>query len=424
MATIANLVVEISAKSQKLQRELKSSLGRIQKFAKQAITAIVKIGAGITVGLAGAFALVTRSINNTANEIDELAKFAQRIGIGVGELQKLQFQAELTGVSAQTLNLALQRMTRRVAEAAKGTGEAKDALRELGLDAERLVQLRPDQQFNLIAQSFKNVRNQADRVRLAMRLFDTEGVALVNTLTSDLEETSKEFDELGISISGSQAAVVEAYVDSVAKLRALFNGFFQQLTVQSVPAFKILIDQIVAVVKETGGIGRAANLVAQAVVRASITMINALQGVIDIITRFQIVAAFTRSRFSLSAENRVRNLQEVTRLNNQRGGGVVTQTLQKTLDALEKNFEKIEIQGRKDSFRDERSFKGVGTFTDVATGQRFNVDAQGRLQKVDVQIIADREGLVNAVVTDDRFTSAVDGQVNRVTDNAARATRR
>ncbi|HET9337198.1 MAG TPA: hypothetical protein VFO12_12420 [Sphingomicrobium sp.] len=81
--------------------------------------------------------------------------------------------------------MALQRFTRRAAEAAQGTGEAKDALAQMG------IALR-DQSGNLrrsedllgdIADAFALIEDPAERVRLAFKLFDSEGVALVNLLS-------------------------------------------------------------------------------------------------------------------------------------------------------------------------------------------------------------------------------------------------
>lgn len=125
--------------------------------------------------------------------VDEQAKFADRIGITFEELQRLEFAASQTGVSVNSLRTGLQRMTRRISEAAQGTGTAKDALEELGLEAEALNKLAPEDQFKAIADSFEDVAEQSDKVRLAMRLFDTEGVALVNTLKGG----SEAIEELG-----------------------------------------------------------------------------------------------------------------------------------------------------------------------------------------------------------------------------------
>jgi hypothetical protein len=74
-----------------------------------------------------------------------------------------------SGVEQQTLDMALQRLTCRVAEAANGTGEAKDALAQMG------IALR-DQSGNLrrsedllgdVADAFARIEDPAERVRLA-----------------------------------------------------------------------------------------------------------------------------------------------------------------------------------------------------------------------------------------------------------------
>ena len=48
-------------------------------------------------------------------------------------LQEFRYAASFAGVEQQTLDMALQRFTRRAAEAAQGTGEAKDAFAQMGI---------------------------------------------------------------------------------------------------------------------------------------------------------------------------------------------------------------------------------------------------------------------------------------------------
>ena len=94
-------------------------------------------------------------------------------------------------------------VARRAAEAAQGTGEAKDALAQMG------ITLR-DQSGNLrrsedlladVADAFARIEDPAERVRLAFKLFDSEGVALVNLLrggSGALEEMRERAQALGI----------------------------------------------------------------------------------------------------------------------------------------------------------------------------------------------------------------------------------
>src|ERR671919_557903 len=133
-------------------------LGRQAELLRTGIRTLggALLGAATVGGLG---ALIDRSISAA----DAIGKTADKIGVGVE---------------------ALQRFTRRAAEAAQGTGEAKDALAQMG------IALR-DQSGNLrrsedllvdVADAFARIEDPAERVRLAFKLFDSEGVALVNLL--------------------------------------------------------------------------------------------------------------------------------------------------------------------------------------------------------------------------------------------------
>jgi hypothetical protein len=128
-----------------------------------------------TVG--GLTALVDRSLSAA----DAIGETASKIGIGVEALQELRFAASPAGVEQQTLDMALQRFTRRAAEAAQGTGEAEDALAQMG------IALR-DQSGNLAAARTSSptsptpsrIEDPAERVRLAFKLFNS--IAIVRFL--------------------------------------------------------------------------------------------------------------------------------------------------------------------------------------------------------------------------------------------------
>lgn len=242
MALIAEILTKINVDDKKVQPALKKAERGFLKFQKisEKVNRGLKRGlVGITVALTG----FTAAMAKATVEIDQLAKTSAKLGVGADALQKLRFQAELTGVSANTLDMALQRMVRRVSEAAAGTGEAKDALKELGLNAQELAKLSPDKQFALIAQAMKRVENQTDKVRLSFKLFDSEGVALVNTLNSDLNETSELFDRLGISITKAQTEGVEQFNDAWAQTKTILKGVTQQIWAGTAPALKVILDR-------------------------------------------------------------------------------------------------------------------------------------------------------------------------------------
>jgi hypothetical protein len=173
-------------------------LGRQAELLRTGIRTLGGALAGVTT-VGGLAALVDRSLSAA----DAIGETASKIGVGVEALLELRFAAKASGIEQQTLDMALQRFVRRVAEAAQGTGEAKDALAQMG------IALR-DQSGNLrrseellgdVADAFTRIEDPAERVRLAFKLFDSEGVALVNLLrggSDALEQMRERARSLGI----------------------------------------------------------------------------------------------------------------------------------------------------------------------------------------------------------------------------------
>ena len=207
---------------------------------KSAIGGLAKMAAGFALAFSVAFIAITVK---TMKSIDSLGKMASKIGTTAGSLAKLQFAAEQTGVSAETMGMAMQRFTRRAAEAARGTGEAKGALKELNLNAKELLKMPLEDQVLALSKAFETVETPADKVRLAMKLFDSEGVALVNTLSAGSDGLKAMFvdaEQLGLVLSEDAVDGVEAANDSMNRLKKLFVGFSRQ----AVAAFAPAIDEI------------------------------------------------------------------------------------------------------------------------------------------------------------------------------------
>ncbi|BBO92048.1 hypothetical protein [Desulfosarcina ovata] len=199
-------------------------------------------------GTAGMGAMVKQSLEIN----DALAKTADRLGLTTEALAGLRHAAELSGAGADTLDMALQRMTRRIAEAAQGTGEAKGALEELGLSAEALARMSPDQAMEAIADAMVNVKDQSDRVRLAFKLFDSEGVKLINTLaggSQSLKDAAQEAKDLGIAINRVDAAAIEEANDAAYRARQALQGLANTVTVALAPGMKDASDAFTDFVK-------------------------------------------------------------------------------------------------------------------------------------------------------------------------------
>jgi hypothetical protein len=214
--------------------EFSKTLGKFRSGINTAAKA-AGIAAGAIAGTSAALFVMTK---RTAETFDQLGKFSQRIGVSVEALSAYQHVAELSGITTQTLNIAWQRMTRRVSEAAQGTGTAVKALEELQLNVKELQALSPDKQFEEIAESMAGLETQADRVRIAMALFDTEGVALVQTMKdgkAGLEAMKEEAAALGLVISERAAANAALFNDSLTRMQGSMKGLQNLIAEQVMP---------------------------------------------------------------------------------------------------------------------------------------------------------------------------------------------
>lgn len=181
----------------------------------------------IAAGIAGA--AIAGAVIRTTQLGNNIAKTSKRLGLGVVQLQKYRFAFAQAEVSEQTFDMAVQRAGRRLAEAAKGTGEAVKAVAELNIELkDENGNLRDLDALLMDAfDALSEVENQTDRNRLAMKLFDSEGVRLVQGLEKGnkaLKANMKLFGDTGAVISEETAKAAEELSDEWGILMAVMNG--------------------------------------------------------------------------------------------------------------------------------------------------------------------------------------------------------
>lgn len=255
-ANIGQLIVSIIARTNQFESGTKragKSLGILEgqmKGAEKVVGNLTKaLGA---VGVAFSAGALVSKFNQTAASLDSLAKTSAKIGVLPEKLAALQFAGEQTGVSADTMANAMTKLQIRTSEAAIGAGEAVNVFKELGLRANDLKKLSPDEQFRQIAIAMQGVEGQSDKMRIATKLFEEEGVALVNTLAlgeKGLREMEAQAKSLGIAISAEELAKVEAYNDAMNRLSKLIGGFTSKIVIDIAPAATKAIDDLSAAVE-------------------------------------------------------------------------------------------------------------------------------------------------------------------------------
>jgi len=234
-----------------------SVLDRKTKFIQNSFMGVAKAS---TVAL-GAIGV---AVGTSTAKIDRLVKTSQKLGIGVEFLQKFRFASEQVGIKTETADMALQRFSRRVAEARKGTGEAKDTLTALGIslfDSAGKARAIEDVLFD-VSDAMSKTSDASEMVRQSFKFFDSEGVALV-ALMKNGSDAMKEFfrdaENLGAVLTQESAQGVADFADEMTRLKTGIGGIVNQFTAGLAPALEKIssdfTDFVIQLNKDIGDMG-------------------------------------------------------------------------------------------------------------------------------------------------------------------------
>ena len=183
-----------------------------------------------------------RGLVTITERLDKLSKSARAFGVSTEFLTRFQFAASSeSGLSEEATATAIQRMQRRISEAAIGKGEAQGALKELGLDAKALAASGGEEAMMALADAMKNVTNESDVLRLSTKLFDTEAARLGLTLKQGTEELLRQFetsDKLGRTLTTIDGLKAEQAAQALKELGLSVSGVAMKITTELLPAIE------------------------------------------------------------------------------------------------------------------------------------------------------------------------------------------
>lgn len=244
-STIGQLKVVIGADTAGLKRGVASASTALKGISKVAGIATKAIGAlGVAVPLTGA-GLMAMSVS-TINAIDSMSQMADQLGVTSKALGGLRHAADqMAGMADGQFDNALRRMTRRLAQAADGSGAASDAIKKLGLSAQDLATQTPDQQIREIADAMQNVSSQGERLKIAFDVFGREGQTMVNMLkdgAAGLDEMQAEAEKLGLALNDIQVAKAQQAADAIGRMGAIMRGIQNQIAIEVAPYITALAE--------------------------------------------------------------------------------------------------------------------------------------------------------------------------------------
>ena len=238
----------------RLSSEMEAANQRVGEFYRR-----VKIAAAVAAAAvaAGAVAMIRSSLE----VVDAQAKLAQSLDTTVASIQVLTRAGELAGVSFSGIEQATKDLTRRLSQAAAGTGPAVAALERLNLSAAELLALPLDERVGKINQAILDFVPAAERAAVAGQLFGEEGSIAISRIDTDtLRQATKDLRDFGVVVSEQDADQIERTNDAISRLGLVWRGLANQITVRAAPALQAVADALASVSTTTGPLGQALKL--------------------------------------------------------------------------------------------------------------------------------------------------------------------
>lgn len=206
-----------------------------------------RVGGLLGLGGAGVIAGMFKLAESTASIGDEAAKTAKTVGLTAEQLQELRYAAERSGIQQSKLDSSMLAFTKRLGEAKQGTGQAKDALKELGISMSALKGKTPLQALEMVSERLKDIEDPLERNAILSDLFSRQGIAMGRMLMDGagaLRDLRKEARETGNVIGNDAAAAAETFQDNLLDLTQRLKGLRNIIGVNLMPVVDELIQNL------------------------------------------------------------------------------------------------------------------------------------------------------------------------------------
>lgn len=257
--TLAEKTEKLEANSGKLGDTVANMADKIgivlPEGAKKATDALNLVDAS-TVALVGTSVKLVKGLMDcsvaAAKNADSLITLSSQTGLSVERLQELQYASELVDVSIDQIADASRQMINSMREASKGTGDAAEAYKKLGVrvtDAQGNLR-DSDAVFEQVIYQLSRVKNTTERNALAMKIFG-ESATKLNPIIEDggkkLAELRKEAHEMGYVLSDETISSLGELDDAMQRFDNTSEAVKNQMALALLPVLTSVLNIITAI---------------------------------------------------------------------------------------------------------------------------------------------------------------------------------
>lgn len=225
-------------------RTLRNMEKRIDRFGQRTRQFGQTLTTRVTAPMAAAGAAALVAADRFAQAADRVDKGSQAAGLSAERYQTLRFAFDQAGISAESFDLALGSLNRRLGLAAQGNKTYADAFSNLGVqirDAGGQVRATEDIFDDLIG-SLQDVPSAAEQAALASIVFgDDVGkrlLPIINQGVDGLAELEEKAREAGLVMSTEAVEGLVEYKDEMAAVRTQLVTAGVEITSRFLPVLK------------------------------------------------------------------------------------------------------------------------------------------------------------------------------------------
>jgi len=235
------LTVDASQAVRELQK-LNTTVGGIDSKFSALGAGIKAFGVALVAGLS--FDKIVSGVQSAIDSMDEMGKAAQKVGVSLDVLQDLKYMADLSGVSFETLQTSIGRMSQAMSGFEGAGKKASEAMQALG------VNLKGDTNTALakIADQFQKMPDGAQKTALAMEIFGKAGKDMIPFLNQGgdaIKTMAEEADRLGFKFSEVASQQSERFNDAMSKIGMITRGLVNQFTTTLLPSLVAIAEHFV-----------------------------------------------------------------------------------------------------------------------------------------------------------------------------------
>lgn len=207
---------------------------------------IMKLPGVAALSLAGAFAVMHRTIDS----IDRTVDASRKLNVPIQQFQRLGYVAAVSGSSEEEMASSLQFLSQNMVEAASGSKDAQLWFTRVGLSVQKLRKMNAVQVFEAIADKFEKVgdagQNAEKKIALTRALMGRGGAEMIQMLNQGsgaFKALYDEADKYG-TLNDKQAAEFKESADNIKRFEFSLRGLFAAVTLIALPGLDAMLKKV------------------------------------------------------------------------------------------------------------------------------------------------------------------------------------